>query len=115
MPDGSPQDPIHQDRLSEQPLGPLSHPLLGNRPAEARAPTRETRLAPPINIRITIPILGKRFYFALLAGKERRGDERLALERRRNPIFTKSNVVFLLAGAAVLYALTIATFLAFAA
>lgn len=115
MPDGSVPDTANQDQPPNQPLGPLSHPLLGNRQPEARAPTREQRLAPPVNIRVTIPILGNRFYFALLAGKERRGGERLALERRRNPVFTKNNVVFLLAGAAVLYALTIGAFLALAA
>lgn len=114
MPDGSLPDQTRQDRLSEQSLGPLSHPLLGNRRPEAAAPVRENRLAPPVNIRVTIPVLGKRFYFAVLAGKERRGDERLALERRRNPLFTKINVVFLLIGAGALYALTLGAFLAFA-
>lgn len=115
MPDGAIPDQARQDQPSDQPLGPLSHPLLGNRPPEARAPAGDNRLAPPVNIRLTIPFLGRRFYFAILAGKERRGHERLALERRRNPLFTKINVLFLVIGAVILYGLTLGAFLAFAA
>jgi hypothetical protein len=113
MPDGAIQEPTPQDQLSDRPPGPLSHPLLGNRRPAARADAHESRVAPPINIRVTIPILGKRFYVAILAGKERRGDERLALERRRNRLFTKVNVLFLIAGITALYALTLGVFLAF--
>lgn len=114
MPDGILPEQSRQDQRSEKPVGPRSHPLLGNRPPEARERVAENRLAPPINIRVSIPFLGKRFYFALMAGKERRGHERLAVERRRNPFFTKVNVFFLVAGAAILYALTLGAFIVFA-
>jgi hypothetical protein len=78
-----------------------------------RQSTAETR--PPVNLRFTIPFFGKRFYFALVGGKERRGHERIALERRRNPIKTRTNLAFIFIGAMVLYMLTLGTFLVYAA
>lgn len=69
---------------------------------------------PPINIKLTVPILGRRFYFAVTSGRERRSKERLALERQANPIRTKTNVLFIIIGALSLYMLTLGTFLVYA-
>lgn len=46
-----------------------------------------------IDVRFTLPIL--RFYFVILAGKEKRSTERLALERKYNPLWTPLNTLFL--------------------
>ncbi|MDA0652334.1 MAG: hypothetical protein O3C49_03535 [Proteobacteria bacterium] len=72
------------------------------------------RASPPVNIRMTVPILGRRFYFSLAGGRERRSTERLALERQANPLRTKSNITFILIGAVIIYMLTLGTFLVFA-
>lgn len=58
---------------------------------------------PPVNIRLSVPILRWRFYFAITGGQERRGDQRLAAERGRHPLPTPGNVLFVVVGAMVLY------------
>ena len=50
----------------------------------------------PVNIRLTIPTIFKRYYLVIPGGSERRDRERIAAERRRNPLYTLSNVLFLL-------------------
>jgi hypothetical protein len=69
------------------------------------------QVTPPINIKMTVPFLGRRFYFSIAGGKERRSKERLALERQRSPFFTKNNITFVFVGAVILYMLTLGTFL----
>ncbi|MEO1094828.1 MAG: hypothetical protein AAFX01_08010 [Cyanobacteria bacterium J06638_28] len=51
----------------------------------------------PIDLRLTLPLFWKRFYVVLVAGPERRSKERLKADRSRNPIWTLSNVGFVLA------------------
>lgn len=50
----------------------------------------------PVDLRMTIPLLWKRFYVVLVAGPERRSKQRLKAERSRNPIWTLGNVGFVL-------------------
>lgn len=97
--------------LSETPPRPANH----TRPVEIRLRQSTAETRPPVNLRLTFPVFGKRFYFALVSGKERRGHERIALERRRNPIRTRSNLAFIFIGAMILYMLTLGTFLVYAA
>ncbi len=47
----------------------------------------------PINIRGQVPLTGGRFFFVLLVGRERRAPVRIAAERARNPLFTRSNII----------------------
>lgn len=103
--------PIAGAILSETP----PRPAIKTRPADTRSRQRTAETRPPVNLRFTIPFFGKRFYFALVGGKERRGKERIALERRRNPIKTKTNLAFIFIGAMILYMLTLGTFLVYAA
>jgi len=49
----------------------------------------------PINIRISIPLIFGRWYLTLLAGPERRDQTRRAKERRKHPLFTLGNVIFM--------------------
>jgi hypothetical protein len=49
----------------------------------------------PINLRLSIPSPFGRFYLTLVAGRERRNPERRAEERRRHPLVTLGNMIFL--------------------
>ncbi len=46
----------------------------------------------PVNLRFSIPLPFGRYYVTLVAGKERRGAERLASERRKHPLLTFGNL-----------------------
>lgn len=48
-----------------------------------------------INVRLTIPLPFARCYLTILGGKERRTPDRRASERRKNPLVTKGNIIFL--------------------
>ncbi|NER78321.1 MAG: hypothetical protein F6K42_01845 [Leptolyngbya sp. SIO1D8] len=48
----------------------------------------------PIDIRLSIPLLWKRFYFVLVAGPERRSKQRLKSDQIRNPVWTPVNLLF---------------------
>ncbi|MEE9545197.1 MAG: hypothetical protein V3V55_06360 [Rhodospirillales bacterium] len=50
-----------------------------------------------IDIRASIPLIVRRFYFVLLAGPEHRPADRVALERALRPIWTFANVVVIVA------------------
>ena len=55
-----------------------------------------------INLRLSIPLISKRYYLTIVGGEERRGPERLAAERRKHPLQTKGNVAcFFVAGTIV--------------
>ena len=46
----------------------------------------------PVNLRFSIPLPFGRYYVTLVAGKERRGAERLASERHKHPLLTFGNL-----------------------
>ena len=114
MPDGSTPDPGQKAQPSASSAGSVSHPLMGNSRIEPAVRNAAVQTAPPVNIKMTVPILGRRFYFTIMGGKERRSNERLALERQGNPLRTRSNVLFVILGALILYMLTLGSFLVFA-
>ena len=49
----------------------------------------------PVNIRLTIPLLFRSYYIAIVAGSERRSRERRIEERKKHPLFVLGNIVFL--------------------
>lgn len=114
MPDGSSGDPRQKVQSSDSNTGPVSHPLMGSTRTEPAVRNPAPHPAPPVNIRVTIPFLGGRYYFTLLSGKERRSKERLALERQANPLRTRRNIMFMIGGALFFYLVTLGTFLVFA-
>jgi hypothetical protein len=114
MPDGSTTDPRPKVEPGASSSGSVSHPLMGSTRKEPAIRNTAKRASSPVNIRMTVPILGRRFYFSIAGGRERRSKERLALERQANPFRTKSNITFILIGAVIIYMLTLGTFLAFA-
>ncbi len=121
MPDGVTSDQAVPESISAPLPGAANQPeapprtLILDRPVEVRTRQIAADARPPVNLRFTIPFFGKRFYFAMVGGKERRGHERIALERRRNPIKTRTNLAFIFIGAMILYMLTLGMFLVYAA
>ena len=115
MPDGSTTDSREKAQTGASNSRSVSHPLMGSTRSEPAVRNAPDHVTPPINIKMTVPFLGRRFYFSIAGGKERRSKERLALERQKSPFFTKSNITFVLVGAVVLYMLTLGAFMVLAA
>ena len=55
-----------------------------------------TWVSHPIDIRISVPLLHTRFYFTIVAGRERRPAHRRRTERKDFPILTFGNAFFVL-------------------
>ena len=55
----------------------------------------------PVDIRLSLPLLFKRFYFVVLGGPERRSAERRNAERTRRPLLKLANLFFLVGAAAI--------------
>ncbi len=51
--------------------------------------------AHPVDVRLSIPVLWRRFYFVLLAGPERRSVERRKYERARRPVRVIADMILL--------------------
>ncbi len=49
----------------------------------------------PINVRISIPLPFGRYYLTIVGGKERRSPTRREEERRKHPLVTTGNILFL--------------------
>ncbi|AFY49342.1 hypothetical protein Nos7524_3551 [Nostoc sp. PCC 7524] len=65
----------------------------------------------PLDMRIAIPIPGMKFYMVLLAGSESRAKERLRAAKSLYPIWTPSNIIFLIVFAITLSLCSFSTFL----
>lgn len=50
----------------------------------------------PINIRMSVPFIGGRFFITVVGGPEKRARDRLAREGRMFPLVTVGNLMFLL-------------------
>ncbi|HSV27922.1 MAG TPA: hypothetical protein VLL76_00145 [Candidatus Omnitrophota bacterium] len=50
----------------------------------------------PINIRLSFPFVGGRYFITVVGGQEKRSTERLAREHRMFPFRTIGNVMFLM-------------------
>jgi len=57
----------------------------------------------PVDIRISIPLVGTNLFFAVLSGIERRGRTRRVRDSRSHPFFTTANVIFLV----ILFAISV--------
>tara|TARA_R110002110_G_scaffold415612_3_gene651883 strand:+ start:84557 stop:84922 length:366 start_codon:yes stop_codon:yes gene_type:complete len=68
--------------------------------------------AHPVDLRVTVPVPGRPMFLSVLAGPERRSKSRLTLERKRHPLHTFGNIVFLGSSLFGLYVLGLITFLA---
>lgn len=81
------------------------------RAAIGRALAARVPPPPPVNIRVTLPLPGRRVYLAILAGRERRGATRRQADRERHPLHTAGNFLFILGGAMGFYLLVLLAFL----
>ena len=80
-------------------IGCLEHTEIAKRNSPSAIPWEGDH---PINIRICIPLLSKRYYVTLIAGEERRSPDRLAAERARHPLLTRGNIILFAALGTVL-------------
>ncbi len=76
----------------------LGEPGIANRKTPDGAPWESHH---PINLRLSIPLLFKRYYVTIVAGEERRSPERRVEERQKHPIKTIGNLIVLLAASTV--------------
>ena len=60
--------------------------------------------AHPLNIRVSIPFIRRRFYITVVGGEEKRSAERRTHDRNRYPLRTIANIFFFLGIGAVIYA-----------
>ena len=78
-----------------------SHTLEEELPSEGEKPDEAPMIGAtwasnhPVNIRLSFPFFRGRYYMALVAGKERRGTERLKQERSKHPLATRGNFLVL--------------------
>ncbi len=79
-------------------LGGLGEPGIADRKTPDGAPWEGDH---PINLRLSIPLLFKRYYVSIVAGEERRSPERRVEERQKHPIKTIGNLTVLLAAGTV--------------
>lgn len=112
MPDGSmvADSPRHNllDRLPPHILGGLS---VEQRSAIAAAAGQWNAKTHRVNIRLSVPLLPKRWYFTVLGGPERRTAERRRVERSRNPVRTAGNMAFIILTALTFYGVAAAILL----
>ncbi|MDP6926581.1 MAG: hypothetical protein QGG84_05795, partial [Rhodospirillales bacterium] len=57
----------------------------------------------PVNIRLTVPVIRRRYFLTIVGGEEKRSLERRAHDRHRYPLRTVANVLFFLGAAAIVY------------
>ncbi len=72
-------------------LGSLGEPGIAKRKTPGGVPWDGDH---PVNLRLSIPLLFKRYYVTIVAGEERRRHERLSAERRKHPLVTRGNLAF---------------------
>lgn len=61
----------------------------------------------PINIRLSIPLLSRRFYLTVVGGEDKRGADRRAIDRNRYPLRTLANIFFFIGVATLFYMLAL--------
>ncbi len=66
---------------------------------------------PPVNIRFSLPVFGRRYFLTVIGGAERRGAQRRAQERTKYPLRTVINFLFFLFLGALIYVLSVASLL----
>lgn len=116
MPDGSHASAIDAtatnyallDRLPAHILGGLS---VEQRTAIAAASGDWKTGTHRVNLRLSLPLLPKRWYFTVLGGPERRTAARRKVERARNPVRTAGNMAFIVVTAMSFYGVAAAVLL----
>ncbi|MHA1568813.1 MAG: hypothetical protein ACTSXZ_05035 [Alphaproteobacteria bacterium] len=76
---------------------------LEQRRALTRALQNQNSAPHVVNIRLSVPLLFKRYYMSIFVGAERRSAARRHAERVVNPLKTTGNMVFVIIAAIALY------------
>lgn len=88
-------DPVGSDLLSRLPADIFESLSPEQRAALWAAAHQPSWRRYPVNIRMAVPWFGRRLFVTLVAGADRRNQERLLRERRLHPLRTFGNVLFL--------------------
>jgi len=113
MPDGSFDSgakaaPDFLDRLPPHIAGSLT---VEQKAAIAAAAGQREWNTHPVNIRLTLPLLPRKWFLTIVGGPERRASGRRQSERRRHPLRTAGNFTFILVAAIALYGVAAAILL----
>ncbi|CAN0460353.1 unnamed protein product [Discosporangium mesarthrocarpum] len=108
MPDGSHSPTIDAKSHSHTFLDRLPPHILGGLSVEQRAAIAAASGdwkagAHRVNLRVSVPLLPKRWYLTVLGGPERRTTARRRAERIRNPVRTAGNLAFIFVTAMTFY------------
>jgi len=66
----------------------------------------------PVDLRFTLPVPGRPVFLSVVAGRERRSPARLQDKRRRHPLHTAGNILFMLTSLTGIYAVALIAMLA---
>lgn len=61
----------------------------------------------PVDLRLTLPLPGRPVFVSIVAGREQRSGDRLAIERRQHPLHTLGNIVFMISSLTGFYTLAL--------
>lgn len=64
---------------------------------------RSAEQYPPINIRLSIPFFGRRYFVTIVGGEGRRSAKRRAIEKHKYPLRTAANIFFAVGVATLFY------------
>lgn len=108
----SPTEKVPDDSIHAPELSRLPPEFIRTLSPEQRALLREalpgrTWTQHPIDLRFSLPWFGRGVFVTLIAGREKRSAERRMTDRARYPLHRVGNVAFMLAVAALLYALVV--------
>ena len=59
----------------------------------------------PLNIRLSVPLIGRRYFLTLIGGSEKLGLERRSAERDVHPIKKAGNIFFIAGFVVIFYAI----------
>jgi hypothetical protein len=105
MPDGAAASLVGNDRFFDRLPSHVHAGLTAEQRAAIAIALRERQgAAPPVNIRLSLPFPKGRLFLTVVAGRDRRGGKRRTEERRRNPLKTLGNFLFVIAAAVMFYA-----------
>jgi hypothetical protein len=71
--------------------GSLGEPGIANQKTSSAVPWESYH---SVNLRLSIPLLFKRYYVTIVVGEERRRPARLSAERQKHPLVTHGNLFF---------------------
>jgi hypothetical protein len=108
---GGPVPPTRQAAPQNWLFAKLSASLLASFSDDQKRALHEAvsdaAVRPPVNIRLTIPLPGRRFYVTIFSGQEKRNPDRRRHERTRHPVRTVANIFFILGFAVTFYLLAL--------